>query len=116
MKSISLLITMAAAVNQPVQQCNGENEFQLKKGTLKANIQRLVQQYYQGAQLIYEVGHHEVFTDTCIKAELTNGLVQQLIEPYFSPQPIYFMTFRNNVAAVFYQNDGRYSQYLRVAR
>jgi hypothetical protein len=118
MKSILLLITLAAAAAaaQPAGQCNGENEFQLKKGTLKANIERLMKSHYQGAQLIYEVGRHAVFTDSCIEAESANGLVQQMIEPYTSPGEVYFMTFRNNVAAVFYKNDGRYGQYLRAAR
>ncbi len=109
----SLALNSLAA---PVENCSGEHQFQIEKGTLKSNIERIIAAHYQGALLVYEVGHHGVFVDSCIEADSANALVQQMIEPYTSPQRIYFMTFRNGVAAVFYQNDSKYSQYLRVAR
>lgn len=101
---------------QPDTSCVGVNQFAMKQGTLKDNIIRMMTIDYVGASLIYDVGRHSVYVDTCLQYDSLNHLVQQMIEPYVSPQSIYFMSFRNNVVAVFYQNDAKYSQYLRSAR
>lgn len=116
--TVDVITAIDLPESEPSQQesCTAVGQFQLKRGTLKDNLERILEQEYQGALLVFEVGVHRVFTDACIKSDSADGLVQQMIEPYTSPERIYMMTFRNNVVAVFYENNPKYAQYLRSAR
>ena len=87
--------------------------FQLKKGTLTGNMERLVAEFYPNSNgFISKVGRHLVAGDYCIVAPNKESLIQAIIEPYYVGNiPIYFGTFTNEFYALFYKDDPEFVRY-----
>lgn len=87
--------------------------FQLKKGTLSGNMERLVAEFYPKSNgFISKVGRHLVAGDYCIVAPNKESLIQAIIEPYYVGNiPIYFGTFTNEFYALFYKDDPEFVRY-----
>ena len=87
--------------------------FKLREGTVADNFQTLIDKAFTNYRIVNKVGHHMVFNSVCLSANTKDELVQRIIEPYSTPHKMYFGTFINDVAAIFYEGDQTFAKYFR---
>jgi hypothetical protein len=96
---------LALSSRMYIDEREGKIYFLVKQGSLKRNINSLMDETRNTKHLIWKVGNHKVFSEYWVSGNSMFEVINNVLMPYKQPDQVMFGVFLGNTIGIFYRGD-----------